>query len=198
MISPILKYNSEVQGAYAKSDLKCWDSSQIEKTHLQFCKRYLEVSNKASNEACRAALGRFPLIIAINQKIMNSDSPYLQSKDNCSIVKQIFLVLQDLHHAGKNSYCCYIISMSEYYNFPCFDLMYLTNVKIKQYVSIATTLATYHQNSTKLEFFNIFQHFYIRLYTLFLFTPNKQTELVKIQRQPLTKDQFISRNLPYL
>ena len=63
MISPILTYNSEVWGAYAKSDLKSWESSQIEKTHLQFCKRYLELSNKVSNVACRAELGRFPLII---------------------------------------------------------------------------------------------------------------------------------------
>ena len=56
MISLILIYTSEVWGAYAKSDFKSWDSSQIEKTHLQFCKRYLEVSNKASNVACRADL----------------------------------------------------------------------------------------------------------------------------------------------
>ena len=62
MISLILTFNSEVWGAYAKSDLKSWDSSQIEKTHLHFCKRYLEVSNKTSNVACGAELGRFPLI----------------------------------------------------------------------------------------------------------------------------------------
>jgi len=124
MISPILTYNSEVWGTYAKSDLKSWDSSQIEKTHLQFCKRYLEVSNKVSKVACRAELGRFPLITAINQKIgqiMNYSS-YLLSNDNCSIVKQVSLksFSQDLHHAGKNSYYSDIISMSEYYNFPCF------------------------------------------------------------------------------
>ena len=40
MISPILTYNSEVWGAFVKSDFKSWDSSAIEKTHLQFCKRY--------------------------------------------------------------------------------------------------------------------------------------------------------------
>ena len=45
MISPILTYNSEVWGAYGKSDLISWDSSQIEETHLQFFKRYLEVSS---------------------------------------------------------------------------------------------------------------------------------------------------------
>ena len=71
MISPILTYNSEICGVYVKHDFKSWDSSQIENTHLQFCKRYLEVSNKASNMACRAELGRLPLNIAINQKIIN-------------------------------------------------------------------------------------------------------------------------------
>ena len=54
MISPILTYNSEIWGVYAKPDFKTWDGSQIEKAHLQVCKRYLEVTNKASNIACRA------------------------------------------------------------------------------------------------------------------------------------------------
>ena len=58
MISAILTYNSEIWGVYTKPEFKAWDSSQIEKTHLQFCKRYLEISNKASNIACRAELGR--------------------------------------------------------------------------------------------------------------------------------------------
>ena len=69
MISPILicVYYSEVWGAFVKSDFKSWDSSAIKKkTHLQFCKRYLEVHNKASNIACRAELGKFPLIIEIH------------------------------------------------------------------------------------------------------------------------------------
>ena len=48
MISPILTYNSKIWGVYVKPDFKSCDSSQIEKTHLQFCKRYLEVSNKGS------------------------------------------------------------------------------------------------------------------------------------------------------
>ena len=43
MISPILTFNSEIWGVYAKPDFKTWDGSQIEKAHLQFCKRYLEV-----------------------------------------------------------------------------------------------------------------------------------------------------------
>ena len=72
MISPILTYNSEVWDAFVKSDFKYWDSSAIEKTHLQFCKRYLQVHNQASNIACSSAeLGKFPMIIDINKKILN-------------------------------------------------------------------------------------------------------------------------------
>ena len=63
MIFPILSYNSEVWGMCTKQDFKIWDSSPIEKIHLKFFKRYLQVNNKASNIACRAELGRLPLLI---------------------------------------------------------------------------------------------------------------------------------------
>ena len=86
MVFPILSYNSEVWGMYTKQDFKKWDSSPIEKIHLKFCKRYLEVNNKASNIACRAELDRLPLLIPINQKIMKY-FVYLNNKDNDSIVK---------------------------------------------------------------------------------------------------------------
>ena len=103
MISPILTYNSEVWGAYVKSDFKSWGSSVIEKPHLQFCKRYLEVHNKASNIACRAELGKFPLIIDINKKILNYLS-YLQEKDENSVVKQSLQISIDLHYNSQNNF----------------------------------------------------------------------------------------------
>ena len=52
--------------------------------------------------ACRAELGRFPLITAINQKIINYFS-YLHNKGNDSIVKQIFLMSADLHICKSRS-----------------------------------------------------------------------------------------------
>ena len=76
MISPILTYNSEVWGLFIN-----------EKGHLQFCKRYLQVNNKASNIACRAELGRYPLIFDINKRIREYIS-YLQSKEQSSFVIQ--------------------------------------------------------------------------------------------------------------
>ena len=58
-----------------------------------------------------------------------------------------------------------IIDMSEYHNFPCFDLTNLTNAKIKHYVSLMQQKCNLYpqhtvQNSSKLEFFNTFKNDY--------------------------------------
>ena len=127
MISPILLYNSEIWGGY---DFKAWDGSQIEKTHLQFCKRYLEVSNKASNVTCRAELGRFPLIIAINQRILDY-LLYLQNKQPDSLVRQSFLISSDFHTASKNSF-----RISEYFNFDNFSPDLLDTAKVKMFLRL--------------------------------------------------------------
>ena len=100
MISPILTYNSESWGVYAK--------------------RYLEVNNKASNIACRAELGRFPLNIIINQKILKYIL-YIQSNDEESLVKQAFLMSFDLHCYGENSFHSHLMNMSEYFKLPYFN-----------------------------------------------------------------------------
>ena len=47
---------------------KSRDSSVIEKTLLEFCKRYLQEQNKASNIARKAELGKFHTIIDINKR----------------------------------------------------------------------------------------------------------------------------------
>ena len=78
------------------------------KTHLQFCERYLQVHNKASNIACRAELGKFPMIIDINKKILNY-LDYLIGKDEDSIVKQTLQISIDLHHNGKTSFYSNIV-----------------------------------------------------------------------------------------
>ena len=158
MISPILTYNSEIWGVYAKPDFKTWDGSQIEKAHLQFCKRYLEVNNKASNIACRAELGRFPLNITINQKILKYIL-YIQSKDEESLVKQAFLMSFDLHCNGKNSFHSHLMNMSEYFKLPDVNPDLLDIAMVKSYVSSMTQESdiSYWQNTLqhcqKLEFY---------------------------------------------
>ena len=146
-ILPILTYNSEVWGAFVKSDFKSWDLSPIEKTHLQFCKRYLEVHNKASNIACRAELGKFPLIIDINKKIL-SYLNYLHQKDENSIVRQALKISIDLYDNGKNSFYSSVMKINEYYNFNHFNYSSLNDCKIKQYINIMKQKYISHWNQT--------------------------------------------------
>ena len=75
---------------------KSRDSSVIEKTLSEFCKRYLQVHNKPSNIARKAQLGKFHTIIDINKKILNYLS-YLKGKDVDSAVKQALQFSLDLH-----------------------------------------------------------------------------------------------------
>ena len=108
--------------------------SQVERAHLQFCKPYVEVNNKASNIACGAELGRFPLSITINQKILKYIL-YIQSKDEESLVKQAFLMSFDLHCNGKNSFHSHLMNISEYFKLPDFNPDLLDIAMVKSYVS---------------------------------------------------------------
>ena len=86
---------------YTKHDFKTWDSSPIEKIHLEFFKCYLEVNNKALNIACRVELEILPLIIPINQRIMKY-IVYLNDKNNDSTVKQSSLISNNLHFINNS------------------------------------------------------------------------------------------------
>ena len=61
---------SEILGAYTKLSFESWEESPVEKVHLLFCKYYFGVNNRATNIACRAELGRFPLKLLINFQIL--------------------------------------------------------------------------------------------------------------------------------
>ena len=115
---------------YFKSDFKSWDNSPIEKAHLQFCKRYLAVHNKASNMASRAELGKYPMIIEVNKKILNYLS-YQQDKDDNSIIKQsLQIYIYILYNSGQNSFKSNLMKMSEYFNLFDFNYNSLSDRKI--------------------------------------------------------------------
>ena len=80
MLSPILTYNSEGWGTFLSQILIPGTTLQAKGAHLQFCKRYLEVHNKALSMASRSGLGKYPMIIDINKTIQNY-LRYLQDKD---------------------------------------------------------------------------------------------------------------------
>ena len=164
MIFPILSYNSEIWGMYTKQDFKTWDRSPIEKIHLKFCKRYLEVNNKASNIACRAELGRLPLIIPINQRIMKY-LVYLNNKDNDSIVKQSFLMSKNLHSINNSGFYSNFINLIEHYHLPNFDPESLDNDRIRRYTTnMKEKYISFWrhslEHSRKLEFYKVFKDEY--------------------------------------
>ena len=95
----------------------------------------MEVSNKASNAACRGELGRFPLIVGINEKILNYIM-YLFEKDEDSIVKQALLLSINLHSNGNTSFYSIIMKLSKSYNLPNFVPNNLDKTKISRYKDI--------------------------------------------------------------
>ena len=146
---------------HAKPDFKTWDSSQIEKTHLQFCTRFseLSLSNKASNFACKTDLSRLPLNNTINQKILNY-IVCIKSKDKESFVKQSFLKSFDLYCNGKSSFRSLLMEMSEYFNLPDFNTDLLDTAMIKKLhrfeIRIYTILAKHPSPLSKTKIFQIF------------------------------------------
>ena len=56
-----------------------------------------------SNMESRAGLGRYPMIIDINKKILSSLS-YLQDKDDNSIVKQSLQIPIELFQTEQNNF----------------------------------------------------------------------------------------------
>ena len=68
VIEPIALYGCEVWGPLTNQDFTKWDKHQIETLHAEFCKNILRVQRKTPNNACRAELGRYPLIIKIQKR----------------------------------------------------------------------------------------------------------------------------------
>ena len=83
---PICTYVAEVWGTSLTDDFDFWDKHNVEKTHLHFCKTFLGVNKKASNIGCLAEMGRFPIKIDIDTKILKCWI-HLDSFDDNKIVK---------------------------------------------------------------------------------------------------------------
>ena len=67
-------------GAYQKQDFKRGSATQLKKntlSDLHFSKRFLEVSNKASNVACRGELGRVSINL-LNRYLMKKFLTFIE------------------------------------------------------------------------------------------------------------------------
>ena len=114
IISPILLYNSEVWGAYEKDNLNKWETSDIEKVNLRFCKLYLGVNKKASNVACRGELGKYPLLLTIKKNIINYLKHISQLPED-KVVKQTLNMSKDLRLNKKESYYSNAVNLLKKY-----------------------------------------------------------------------------------
>ena len=169
---PVLTYTAEVWGVFEKNKFEYWDKTPTEKAHLRFCKAFLGVSRKASNLACRAEMGRFPLKIVIDKPILNY---YFRLRDmnDGPLVKQAFIMSNRLWQKGHNSLHSYVHSLPKTYKLPenitkqsAFSPNYLNTMRAKFVEHWKHKLG----NSTKLKLYSE-----IKLY----YTPEKYLNIIK-------------------
>jgi len=104
-ISPILEYASEIW--YNRKYL-----DELEKIHLAFLKNTLRVKPSSSTLAIYAELGRFPLALKVNTRLIK----YWQKickLDNSHLVKQAYLSMYELHTLGQDNWCNKVRSILE-------------------------------------------------------------------------------------
>jgi len=164
LIRPILTYSCEIWGVYQKHDFEKWDKNPIEKVQLRFCKYFLGVSNKASNIATRAELGRFPLLTFIDNLSFKYFNHLLSLPDN-SYTKQALLISQSLHENNKSCYYTNLLQVSSFYNLDLNFKNIISNPNLeKNYNKMQETYFKHWKklidNSRKLCFYKTFKDFY--------------------------------------
>ena len=95
LLSPILLYCSEVWASFDYMDLNKWDACEIEKMHLNFCKRILGVNRSTSNILVRGELGRYPLKLAADNRFI-SFYRHIENMPQNSLVYQSLLMNKEL------------------------------------------------------------------------------------------------------
>ena len=98
LIKPILTYSSEIWALDTTKYNELRDP--IEQLHSTFCKHILGVSRRATNKACRAEIGSFPIIIEAKSKAISFWARLL-TLDNSRIAKQAYLD-QIIHATNSN------------------------------------------------------------------------------------------------
>uniref|UniRef100_A0A671U6T8 ribonuclease H n=1 Tax=Sparus aurata TaxID=8175 RepID=A0A671U6T8_SPAAU len=80
VLEPIILYGSEIWGPKLNHEFDKWDKTIIESFHTEFCKNIMHVQRKTPNNACRAELGQFPLILKIQKRAIKFYN-HLKSSD---------------------------------------------------------------------------------------------------------------------
>ena len=75
IIEQFALYGSDVWGPLTKHEFTQWDKHPTETLHAELCEILLHVQRKATNNACRAELGKYLLIIKIQKRAINLWTP---------------------------------------------------------------------------------------------------------------------------
>ena len=94
LVTPILLYSSEIWG------FEC--IFNIEKIHLQFCKRVLSVRSSTPNFMVYGELGRFPLELQTKIKMICFWNKLVSSKNK--LFGKLYQLLLTLHSSGSNKF----------------------------------------------------------------------------------------------
>ena len=106
-VGSILNYSCEVNG-FSKN-------KNLERIHLKFCKRILNVKNSTSNMGVYGELGRYPLFINRYSRIVKYWCKIVES-DNI-LIKHIYnLLLLDVQR-GKQNWCSNVKYLLDSYGF---------------------------------------------------------------------------------
>ena len=99
-----MTYGSEIWALNSTLDHEKWDRSSTEHAHLNFFRHILGVNRSVNNLLCHAEVGRFPINIEINYKILNF---YKHIKDlpEHSIAHQTYIVDNEVKGLSKLYTC---------------------------------------------------------------------------------------------
>ena len=106
LVKLIVLYNSEFWDAYSKGDFGSWEKSLAGKVYLCFCKIYLGVNSKCSNDACSADLGRMPLKLTIDRQIIKFYN-HLNSMSSNTVAKQALEISKSISTSNRNCFYSY-------------------------------------------------------------------------------------------
>ena len=95
IVLPILTYGLEIWALNTTLDHDKWDKTSTEQAHLNLIKHILRVNRSTNNLICRAELGRYPLSIEINSKIINFYK-HVKAMPVDSIVQQLYMLNKNI------------------------------------------------------------------------------------------------------
>ena len=95
VVTPILLYGSEIWGTYNYLSFEKWDKCDMERVHLNFCKRLLGVNRSTTNILVRGELGRYPLKLNVENRI-KSFFDHVKKAPEDSLIYQAYLMNLEL------------------------------------------------------------------------------------------------------